>query len=115
MAGEKDWTKIFEISIEMLAQFELIVYSLIKREILDAEILTMKHALSTLFHLILRNYITFYLTSPDLSACQTKKHESTLVHDPLAKAEIFNHMFNSTFTKSNFDLPPVTGGGSKLL
>ena len=35
------------------------------------------------------------------------KHESALVYDPLTKAKFFYHMFNSTFTRSNFDLPTV--------
>ncbi len=35
------------------------------------------------------------------------KHQSTLIHDPSAKAEIINYLFNSMLTRSNFNLPPI--------
>ena len=39
---------------------------------------------------------------------QSIVHNNQIVRDPRQKAELFNKFFNSTFTKSNFKLPPVS-------
>ena len=39
---------------------------------------------------------------------QSIVHNNQIVQDPRQKAELFNKFFNSTFTKSNFKLPPVS-------
>lgn len=51
-----------------------------------------------------------YLSSLTQSKYQPKTilHNNQIVKDPGQKAKLFNEFFNSTFTNSNFRLPPVS-------